>query len=103
MSERSELFNLVAEIATPPKQYESWELDAFGRPFPKPLYGTTGLSPDLELSALRTPQTLKERYYIAFGTAMPTEKTTTEESTTGEHHANTTGMAGTTQAGDRRI
>lgn len=69
MSERSELFNLVAEIATPPKQYESWELDALGRPFPKPLYGTTGLSPDIELSVLRQPQTLKERYWIAFGTA----------------------------------
>jgi len=69
MKKRSELFNLIAEIGTPPKQYEPWELDAFGRPFPKPLYGTTGLSPDLESSELRKPQALKERYWIAFGTA----------------------------------
>lgn len=72
---RSELFNLVAEIAKPPVQntpaLRECDLDwRTGKPFPKPLYGTTDLSPDLELGALRKPLTLEERFFINFGTSM---------------------------------
>jgi len=62
---RSELFNLVAEIAKPQIYY-----DALGRPLPPvQTYAAGDLSQDIAMGMLRKPLTLEEQFFIAFGTA----------------------------------